>query len=334
MATMTDVAREAGVSRYTVSKVFNGIHVTEKTREKVMAACEKLQYHRNLFAVNLVNQQTHLIGMVISQAFDSFFGPIISAAEKEAHQHGYHLLCQCSYEDPEEERRIIETLLSMQVCAICTAPVTRDANRDTWKRVEERMPVIYFDRHLKAASNYIITDNFKSAQMVTEHLLAQGRRPAYFGSVHPESNLAIQQRNKGYAVTMRVAGHEPILIPATHSSETQDTPTYGYENMLAYIAHNDPPEALFCATDRIALGAMHALREKGLKPGQDVLVAGHDDLSFCGFVNPTLTSVTQPKSCIGQESVRAVMQLLEKPSKRIRKVLQPELIVRESTSPV
>jgi LacI family transcriptional regulator len=103
MSNMKEVASAAGVSRYTVSKYLNGIPVKEKTKQKILEACEKLDYRRNLFAVNLVNRKSQLIGMIISQSFDSFFGDIIAAAENEAHQKGYYLLCQCSYGSAREE---------------------------------------------------------------------------------------------------------------------------------------------------------------------------------------------------------------------------------------
>jgi LacI family repressor for deo operon, udp, cdd, tsx, nupC, and nupG len=271
--------------------------------------------------------------MVISQSFDSFFGSIISAAETEAHRRGYYLVCQCSYGDSEEEARIINMLLSMKVCGICVAPVASEANRRIWSQIESHLPTVYFDGYMADGSNYVMTDNFQSSRMVTQHLLSLGRIPAYLGSVHTEENLAIQARNRGYTKTMKSAGYEPILISTSNSKEKLDTYLFGYENMRAHLEHHQAPEALFCATDRTALGAMNALWEKGLTIGRDVLVAGHDDLPFCQFLNPSLTSVSQPKFSIGQEMIRSVLSLLASCAGPIKKVLEPALRVRRSTDP-
>jgi DNA-binding LacI/PurR family transcriptional regulator len=334
IASMKDVASLAGVSRYTVSKFLNGNSVKEKTKQKILAACEELDYRRNLFAVNLVSKKSHLIGMIISQSFDSFFGDIIVAAENEAHKNGYFLLCQCSYGSPKEEARILDTFLSMQVCGLCVAPVSSKVNRERWLRTESKMPVVYFDCFLNEDCNYIITDNFKSAQIVTNHLLSLDRVPVYLGSVHREDNMAIKYRNKGYKAAMLSAGHDPILISTNNSKEKLDSFLFGYQNMDVYLRHHKAPDALFCATDRTAVGAMRALTERGLVIGQDVLVAGHDDLSLCKFMNPTLTSVAQPKELIGTESVRAVLMLLESNAAKIKKVLEPQLVVRDSTGQI
>lgn len=331
MANMKEVASVAGVSRYTVSKYFNGIPVKEKTKEKILAACEKLDYRRNLFAVNLVSQKSQLIGMIISQSFDSFFGDIIAAAENEAHKKGYSLLCQCSYGDSNEEARIIDTFLSMQVCGICVAPVSSKMNYNLWLKIERKIPIVYFDCYLNEESNYIITDNYESARMVTVYLLRSGTIPSYLGSVHTEDNIAIRDRNRGYRETMISAGHKPVYIPTDNTGEKLDNYLFGYENMRAYLKDHQAPKALFCATDRAAIGAMKALTEKGLVIGRDVLVAGHDDLTMSNYINPTLTTVAQPKSLIGKEAIKAILSLSNSNSRRIKKILEPKLIIRDST---
>ena len=334
MATMKEVAKQAGVSRYTVSKVLNGVHVSEKTRQKVMDACSDLHYSRNIHATNLVRNQSFTIGMIISQNFDSFFGEIINAAEQEAYKHGYQLICQCSHGSLEEEARIIQNFESLRVCGIIVAPVVSENSEEQWSFLEERMPVVYFDCYLKKKSNYIINDNLLSAKLITEHLLSKKRIPAYLGSIHPDTNLAIKMRKKGYIDTLKKNGIEPILIPTNNTTEKVDNQAFGYDNLVAYLKDNQLPEAIFCATDRIAMGAIYALQEKGYTVGKDVLVAGHDDLQFGAFMNPTLTTVTQPKQEMGAECVKTILSLIEDEGgheKNIHKKLKPELIVRQST---
>jgi LacI family transcriptional regulator len=330
---MDQVAKVAGVSRYTVSKVLNGVHVSDKTRKKVLKACEELHYSRNMFATSLVRNESFTIGMLLSQNFDSFFGEIINAAEKEAYHNGYQLICQCSLGDVEEEARIIRNFESLCVCGVIAAPVVNRCSQEFWDSLEQRLPVVYFDCYLKKGSNYVVNDNYLSAKLVTEHLLSTGRMPAYLGSVHPDTNIAIKKRKKGYIDTVKKKGLDPVIISTFHSSETVDNQAFGYDNLKAYLKNHPLPEAIFCATDRIAMGATYALQEQGTTVGKDVLVAGHDNLQFGAYMNPTLTTVAQPKQEMGTESVRSLLGLIKNKKKRIHKILKPELIIRQSTFP-
>ena len=334
MATMKQVADLAGVSRYTVSKVFNDIPVSEKTLKKVLDACEKLHYRRNIYATNLVKNTSTTIGMIISQNYDSFFGEIINAAEKEAYANGYQLICQCSHGSVEEEADIIAGFESLKVCGIIVAPVVDNFQIEHWESLEARLPVINFDCYLKKDSHYVMNNNKLSAKLITEHLLETGRVPAYLGSVHSHSNLAIKNRQSGYTQTLKKQGFSPLLIPTNNSDETTDSQKFGYDNLTHYLdLGNKLPEALFCATDRIAMGAIHAIQQRGFTIGKDTIVAGHDDLEFGAYMNPTLTTVAQPKLQMGVECVKILLELVNnKPQEKIQKTLQPKLIIRESTS--
>ena len=336
MSTMSEIAKTAGVSRYTVSKVLNGAHVAEETYRKVMEACEKHHYTRNLLATNLVRNHSSIIGMVLAQDYDSFFGEIINAAEKEAAQQGYQLICQCSHGDPREEEKIIRSFESLRVCGMVAAPVTSNDNRERWEHLDQKMPLIHFDCFLNEASHYVISDNRKSAGLITEHLIKRKTAPAYLGSAHSNANLAVKERCAGYIDTVTQHGLPPLFIPTSNSGESVDNQKFGIDNIEAFLETNPLPASIFCATDRIAMGVIFALQKKGIEAGTDVLVAGHDDLEFGKYMNPTLTTVAQPKTDIGAECVRTLFDLLNKPQpreQRVQKVLPPELIIRQSTSP-
>ena len=174
----------------------------------------------------------------------------------------------------------------------------------------------------------------KAQHLATSHLLASGVPVAYLGSSHSIMNNAIRFRNLGYESAVAEAGQEPIVIPTNRTESTNDDFMFGYENMNAYIQTQKAPKAVFCATDRIALGAMRALAKAGLVVGEDVLIAGHDDLDFSAYSTPSLTSVTQPKAKIGQKAIESVLALVKAKNKTIRKIhtkLKPELIIRESS---
>ncbi len=336
MATMSEIAKSAGVSRYTVSKVLNGAHVAEETYRRVLEACEKHHYTRNLHATNLVRNHSSIIGMVLSQDYDSFFGEIINAAEKEAALQGYQLICQCSHGDPREEEKIIRSFESLRICGMIAAPVTGTSNSALWEYLDQKMPLVHFDCFLSEDSHYVITDNRKSAGLITEHLIERQTVPAYLGSVHTTANLAVKERCTGYLETVTKHGLTPLMIPTSNSEESVDNQKFGIENIEAYLKDNPLPASIFCATDRIAMGVIFALQQKGIKVGSDVLVAGHDDLEFGEYMNPTLTTVAQPRKDLGTECIRTLFTLLntsQVPESRIQKVLPPELIIRKSTTP-
>lgn len=335
MPSMNDVAAVAGTSRYTVSKVINGSDdVREVTRKRVLDACRQLNYTPNLNAVNLVRGDSRTIGLITPQITDTFFGEVISAAERTAHAAGYQLVYECSYDDAEIECRIINSLKSLRVSGIIAAPVVGTSNQSVWSETESLFPVVYFDRYLHNKCHFVITDNRLSAYLATSHLLESGVPVAYLGSSHSTMNNAIRFRNLGYEQAVTEARQEPLFIPTDRTSSTNDDFLFGFENMEAYLKTNRPPKAVFCATDRIALGAMRALFKEGLSVGDDVLIAGHDDLDFSAYSTPSLTTVTQSKARIGQKAIESVLALVKvknKTDRKIRSKLKPELIVRESS---
>jgi len=192
------------------------------------------------------------------------------------------------------------------------------------------MPVVYMDKHFKDNCHYVMSDHLASVRQITEHLIAQGAEPAYIGKDCPP----LSSHRAGYEAAMRAHGLACSYVPIEGPDPDNDM-LYCYQNTARYLDANPMPTGLFCVSDAGALGAMRAVVEHGGTPGKDVLVAGHDDLRFSAFVQPGLTTMAQPKQEIGRTCVDVAIGLLKKKGKRTRyvqKVLQSELIVRESTS--
>jgi DNA-binding LacI/PurR family transcriptional regulator len=332
---MKEVARAANVSRYTVSKVLNGDpSVRDATRKEILSVCEKLRYARNPYALNLVIKKSRTVGLIISEILNAFYGEIIEAAEREAIRQDYHLVYQCSYGEAPLEAKIAAHFRSLKVCAMIVAPVVTGENEAFWAELEKTVPVIYIDRYLKGNCHYIISDNCRSARAVTQHLLSRGRSPAYLGSAHSRLNRAIVSRERGYLNAMRAHGQAPLLIRTDRYNDRKDTEQFGYLNMQAHLESLPSPDAVFCATDSIALGAMRALAERKLALGKDVLVAGYDDLNFSPYTLPSLTTVSQPKRQMGEQAVQTAIALATSDARRkglVQLMLRSELIVREST---
>jgi LacI family transcriptional regulator len=141
------------------------------------------------------------------------------------------------------------------------------------------------------------------------------------------------QREEGYTKTMIHHGLNPLSIPLMPEQERIDKEEYGYKNIKRWVEEGAIPSAIFCATDTLALGAMKALDEKGLIPGEEILIAGHDDLSFSAYVRPALTTVRQPKTQIGMSAVNVVVQSINGEltgREFFQKQIQSKLIIRES----
>lgn len=335
MATMSEVARRAGLSRYTVSKVLNGDPTVKKTtRQKVMDACEFLHYVPNPHAVHLVRGRTRIIGLVVTSVTHPFYGEIIKAAEMQANERGYQVAYRCSYSDQEKEEQILQFFRAMGVCGILVAPVVTDPDRSFLNHLAESGTIVYFDRYLKKNSHYVMNDNLGSARLVTEHLLGRGTEPVYLNSLFGTYNVGLKLREEGYVQTMKQHAKKPAFIPIPkYEKGLLDNENFGYDHTLAWLKKGNKPSAIFCATDLLALGAMKAIHDCGLKPGEDILVAGHDDQSFSSFTYPALTTVRQPRTEIGQAAVDIIIDIdqnLSAPKKYIQKTFPSTLIVRES----
>ncbi len=147
--------------------------------------------------------------------------------------------------------------------------------------------------------------------------MAQGTSPAYLASAHGIANKSIADRQKGYLNAMKTHGLDPVIIqPKTHPADDIDVESFGYHTMHDYLGKSNLPNALFCATDTLALGAMRAITEKGKTIGKDIVIAGHDNLSFSAYLNPSLTTADQPKTKIGEAAIETVLKLIQSGKKQ------------------
>ncbi len=249
---MRDVAQAAGVSYFTVSKVLNHHpRVRPDTRDKVLRVCEELGYQRNPQAVDLVRRKSTTIGMVVSQITNPFYGEILEAAERKARSLGYHLVYQCSYFDPALESEIVRHFQALRVSGLIIAPVMTPDNRQLLRQIEKTLSVVYVDRYFEDDCHYIGNDNVDSGRQATAHLIEQGRRPAYLGSLRSAQNRALRDRERGYLTAMEAAGLPPRLAPTDLSSADRDNERFGYENVTSMLRNRPAPEALFCTNDSV-----------------------------------------------------------------------------------
>ena len=335
MITMKEIALEAGLSRFTVSKIFNGnLKVKSKSRETVLAICDKHGYAPNNNAVGLVKGKTMMIGMIVPYITDDFYNEIIELTEELAAAKGYQLIYKSSYNDAQKEANVIKNFLALKVCALIIVPVVCTPDMHIHTLAATHIPVIYLDRPLLKNSKDIYTvlnDNEKSAYDMTEYLIKKKKTPAYMGSFYGVTNISAALRRKGYLEAMKDHCLKPFLIPCEFSSQRQDNEIFGYENMVRLLKNTSPPDAVFCVTDAVALGVSRAVREADFIPGKDVAIAGHDNLRFSSYVTPAITTMKQPKSLLSKTCIELADKLIRnQPVSQKKYVFPSVLIVRES----
>ena len=332
MVTIEEIARRAGLSRYTVSKVLNGNNtVRAAAREKVLALCRELGYVPNLNALNLVRKKSSLIGLIVPFITDGFYSSLIEKLEHLVQSHGYMLIYRSSYNNTEIECSTIRQFLSMNVCAMLIVPVVEKNDPETHLLAAKNVPVIYLDRPYSEDTCCILNDNFSSARVMTEHLLTQTKDLAFLDSFYRSANPTAADRRRGYESVMRRHHLKPTVISFPDLAGTQDNEDYAYEVMKKFFRSGRSCTGLFCVTDAAAFGAARAARESGRSPGQDFFIGGHDNLRFSAYANPPITTMKQPQDEICETAMSLLLKRLkgEEPAKR-RYVFPSTLIVRKS----
>jgi LacI family transcriptional regulator len=325
--TLEMVAREAGVSMATVSRIINGTaKVSAKRKHAVESAIAKLDFHPNQAARGLALGKSMTIG-VITQAIDSpFYGEGLRGIEHHLQQNGYAALFMSGNWNEDDEARCMRELLARRVDGIIIfSGRLKDVALAGYAK---KVPIVLSGRGLKASGVFSLPiEDRQGAMLATQHLVELGHRRIVFisGTLdHPDA----QERLNGYRRALAEAGvpYDPKLVVAGDWHEEG-----GAEATKRLLALNIPFTALFCVNDQTAYGACLALHRAGLNVPRDVSVVGFDDLHSSEYRVPPLTTVRQSIRLLGERSAEAMLQLLK--GERPRAALPPvELMVRESTA--
>ncbi|MCL2516377.1 MAG: LacI family transcriptional regulator [Microbacteriaceae bacterium] len=323
--TITDVAREAGVSVATVSKVVNGRYgVAPGTFERVMAIVTRLGYETSLVASSLRRRQTNVIGVLVTE-FEPYSAELLKGIGAAAHGTGYELLAYSGWADDAPpvgwERRSLSRLAGTLIDgAILVTP--------TVLLPDTSIPVVAIDPHTGSGGpSTIDSDNVGGARAATEHLIALGHtRIAHLrGRADLESS---RLREAGYRDALQAAGlpHDPALVLAGDYRHAD-----GASSARLLLQRPDRPTAIFAANDLSALGAMSAARELGLRVPQDVSIIGFDDIPEAA--RGRLSTIAQPLHEMGAMALRMLVgQLAGGAAEQQHGHLSAELIVRDTTA--
>lgn len=325
---LRDVAELAGVHPSTASRVLSGSRtVRPDIAVAVQRAADKLNYRINPIARAMRSERTGTVGMVVPDIVNPFFPAVVQALEHALHNDGRSLfLCDAGNDVTVESNRV-EALLDRRVDGLIISPVHQDASAQTLAQAAGRVPVVQIDRLCAgSASDYVGVDQAEAMRLLIEHLVGQGRRHLAF-LASDDSISTVSERLSAYD---RLAPNARSRRRVLKGDLSVDWGFAAVEMIMSAPA--PPPDAVICANDLIALGALKALRLRGCAVPGDVAVSGFDDTPFSRVSQPELTSVRQPVTQLAEEAVRMLdLRGSARTNAGRRLILRPELVVREST---
>jgi LacI family transcriptional regulator len=335
--TIKDIARELGISPSTVSRALKDHpDISIETKKAVNALADKLNYQPNIVALNLRQKKTNTIGVIIPEIVHFFFSTVISGIEDVAYQAGYNvILCQ-SNESYQRELTDIKALFNSRVDGMLLSLSRETTNFDHIESIISKgVPIVFYDRMYNSpTSSKVIVDDYAGAKEAVQHLIDQGCTKIAHLEAAPNLMISID-RLKGFEDALRENNMEvkPEYIMECHSGTFEE----GKKATRKLLSLPNPPDAIFANNDPMAMGAMMAIKEKGLKIPQDIAIVGFSNWFFGELLEPSLTTVDQPGFEMGQEAARLLIRHIEMKEKEVAdpitetKILKTKLVIRNSS---
>jgi LacI family transcriptional regulator len=328
--TIIEIAKQSGVSRSTVSRVINDDpNVNSTTRQRVRSVMQKLNFQPNAAARGLAAGKTRILGLVIPMGVaalftDPYFPQVIQGITAACNQHGYSTMLWLA--EPEYERRTIQQVVSAGMIdgVIVASALTDDAVIEAVRT--RQIPFVLVGRHpIHNDITYVDVDNRMSSRDAVLHLLRLGYKRV-MTIAGPQNMIGGLDRLAGYKDALKARG---LLSDPKWMAEGDFSEDSGYSAMQQLLPQL--PDAVFIASDTMALGAMRALREAGKRIPDDVALVGFDDMPFAARTDPPLTTVRQPIQRAGFVAAETLFDLITEQDGAPRRVILPtELVIRES----
>ncbi len=330
MASITDVAKHAGVSVTTVSKVINNYtDVSEKTRKKVNESIRLLRYEPNVVARGLVKRRSWTIGILLHNIMTNpFVSELMAGMQKALESSGYDLLhLTANFNDPDYS--VVRHCSSRNVDGMVVFGVSRD-HKIGMDLVKAELPTMFVDTDLIGRrAGYITADNRNGILQVMEHLYELGHRKIAFISGYL-GYVAGRTRFEGYQQGLR---QFDLPYYSNYVEICNFDINGGYGAMQNLLKLSDRPTAIVCTSDVMAIGVMNAVADAGLRVPDDISVVGFDNTAFASIVNPGLTTVNQNIVSIGARVIKQLIELVENPDQSPPVLVEEvELIIRQSTA--
>ena len=327
--TIYDIARLAGVSTATVSKVFNQTgNISEKTRRRILEISKELNYQPNVLASALNGKKTFSLGLLIPDMVNPFFAELARNVEDRAQELGFNLIICNTDNDMKKEIKYIQLLRQKSVDGIIVATGVR--NDEFLKElIDQRVPIALVAREMSVLStSTVLVDDFAGGYNATRHLIELGhRRIAVIAESMSVSSS--KERVRGYRHALEEAElryDEELVLTSDFSIES------GRVTALAILQRPSRPTAIFACNDLLAIGALQAAKELGIRVPDDLSVVGFDNTILASITDPPMTTVAQPIRAMGHQVVDLIVaEINEESTVKQRVVLLPELIIRQST---
>ncbi|AOF93717.1 LacI family DNA-binding transcriptional regulator [Sinorhizobium sp. RAC02] len=334
--TLKDIARETGVHVSTVSRALDPVErkaITEEVAARVQAAAEKLGYRPNRIAAGLRTNRTLTVGVMIPDITNLIFPPILRGIESVLEPLGYASIIVNTDSEREREVRLLDVLRDRGVDGIIHAAVLR-SDPSIARAAEDGLPVVTLNRRVESSSiPYVINDEDGGICEMLRHLRALGhRRIAHIAG--PQDLSTGQLRLAAFrtaAADQALGVDENLIVTATRFDE-QD----GARCMAALLASGVPFTAVLCANDRLALGAIEALRARGIDCPREISVTGFNDMPMLDLIRPRLTTVRIEQYGAGQVAAKTLLRLLNADDPKdvpVETIMPVELVIRDSTAP-
>jgi LacI family transcriptional regulator len=325
--TISDVAARAGVSAATVSRVLNGsTGVNPDMTDRVRKAAADLGYRPDEIARSLRTQRSTTWAVIITDIQNSFYTSVVRGIEDVGRANGYSVMLCNTDESLEKESEYLEVVAAARVAGVVISPASWDES-DVGPLIDRGTPVVAIDRRISHQDvDTVLVDNAHGARKATEHLLAIGRTriACVTGSLHTTTG---RERLAGYRQALEGRGmFDEALVRESDFKESG-----GYEAAMDLMEMTPPPDAMFVANNLMTLGALEALKARGVTVPGDVALVGFDDEPWAEFTQPSLTVVAQPTYELGRQAADLLVARLEGNTSAPREVmLRTELRVRES----
>lgn len=322
-----EVARLAGVSQATVSRVFTpGASVSPEMRAKVLAAARRLGYRPNVIARSLTQQSSHIIGLVMVRFWNPFYSfHLLQEFTHRLQSQGYWVLLLNVADDTELERTIPAALQYQVDGLIITSATLSSSLADECARFGT--PVVLFNRYVLSGNlNAVCCDNVAGGRMVADALLDAGHTRLAYVAGEPGSST---NRDREQGFTARLAERGVTLYAREDGDYSYES---GYQAAVRLLRHEPRPDALFCANDLMAMATLDVARcEFNLRVPQDLSVIGFDDIQMASWPKYDLTTVHQPVSRMVDATIEVLLQAIQQPnSERIMRFIAPSLVLRSS----
>jgi len=331
VTTIKDVAHAAGVAASTVSRYLNGqLKVSPATEAKVLEAVAELGYVPNAAGRNLARRRSGVIGFVVPEISNPYFGTIADHVVEAVERHG-RLVLLCSHRSQSvKQSSYIDLLATGAIDGMLYLGSFR-SNERLAVAISDGLAVVVVDEPIAGLPpvHTVVMDDYAGGYQATSYLVALGHRRIAF-VCGPDELGSVQERYRGYCDALRKAGVSP---DGQVRLSGQFTEQFGMSALPHLLAAPEPPTAAFVASDYIALGVLSAAEAHGIRVPDDLSIVGFDDIRFSQYVRPRLTTIRSPVDRLAQTGVELLFERLADPQALARtEVLPVELVIRESAA--